>query len=231
VIGQRDGDAIEVRVRDDGAGIAPELLARIFDIFVQGSRTLDRAQGGLGIGLSVARALVELHGGKLTAYSEGHGKGSEFVVLLPAAQVKAEREPAAPALARSAPEMRGRVLVVDDNQDAADVLAEGLSNAGYVIDVAYDGPSALAAAERARHDVALLDLGLPVMDGYELARQLRAHDSPAVLVAVTGYGQSLDRSKTAAAGFSQHLVKPVPLPQILKAVESALAGARHRGAP
>jgi PAS domain S-box-containing protein len=219
-------DGVALRVRDPGVGIAPDVLPSIFDLFVQGRQTLDRAHGGLGLGLSIVKNLVERHGGRVAAHSEGLNRGSEFVVWLPRARAMTveaalEAEPAsrAPTPTGAAP----RVLVVDDNQDAASLLAEALALRGWDARVAYDGPEALRLAAAFRPQVACLDLGLPVMDGFELAARLRG--LPGLgdlrLVAVTGYGQDADRGRTAAAGFHHHLVKPVDLDLL----DSLLGGA------
>ncbi|MDC3962445.1 response regulator [Polyangium jinanense] len=205
---------IEIRVRDNGIGIAPDVLPTVFEFFVQDRQALDRAQGGLGLGLAIVRNLVTMHGGTVSARSEGKGRGSEFTVRLPAAAGLAEVE-AARARVRAPMKAQGggghRVLVVDDNEDAAALLAESLGSLGYQTRVASDGPSALRVAEKFRPDIALLDIGLPVMDGYELAHRLR--ERPELtrlrLIAVTGYGQESDRSLSREAGFDAHLVKPV----------------------
>jgi PAS domain S-box-containing protein len=208
----REGGTVALRVRDDGLGIDAQLLPRVFDLFVQGPRGLDRAHGGLGLGLAIVRSLVELHGGSVEAASEGHGRGSEFTVRLPLLDgaplgtLTAER--ASPVtVAHDAP----RVLVVDDNRDAANLLAEALGAAGYVTRTAYDAATALEAARSFQPAVALLDLGLPVMDGYELARQIRQTPEAGGirLVAVTGYGQAAHRDQAREAGFDDHLVKPI----------------------
>ena len=204
---------VVLRVRDNGMGISAELLPRLFDLFVQGEQAPDRAAGGLGLGLTIVKSLTELHGGSVSASSPGPGQGSEFVVRLPQA-----RPPATPATQSHTPRLGVssvpeslRVLVVDDNRDAADLLGDILSSAGHVPFVTYDGPTALAAAVNVRPAVALLDIGLPVMDGYELAQRLRALPGleRLVLIAVTGYGQEQDRTKTHEAGFDTHLVKPI----------------------
>jgi signal transduction histidine kinase len=206
----RSGERIVLSVRDDGIGITQELLGRIFDVFIQGERQSDRAPGGLGLGLTIARSLVHLHGGEVRAESEGPGKGSTFTVELPAAEPEVERiaAPLPVAPAPSAPVARRRVLVVDDNRDAAELLAESLRESGEVR-IAHDGPGALAMLSEFTPDVALLDLGLPVMDGFELARRIHAILPAVRLIAVSGYGQDRDRRRSAAAGFVEHLVKPV----------------------
>jgi PAS domain S-box-containing protein len=209
----RGGDQIELTVRDTGIGIAPDMLPHVFDLFVQEHQTLARSQGGLGLGLAIVRSLVELHGGTVAVASHGHGHGSEFVIHLPAAD-----EPvvgAAPVLAvgtdrRPAIAAR-RILVVDDNEDAAALLAEYLEAMGNTIRVAHDGAQALRVLEDFVPELALLDIGLPVMDGYELAQHLRARfgHERLKLIAVTGYGQESDRQKAKAASFDAHLVKPI----------------------
>lgn len=216
VTAEREADTLVIRVRDDGIGIAPEMLPRVFELFVQERQDADRAHGGLGLGLSIVRSLVTLHGGTVEAHSEGLGKGSELVVRLPALRADAPDRASAsgrpPAAARRAP----HVLIVDDNEDAAEMLSLALAHSGYVTRVAHDGPQALHAAEDFPADVAVLDIGLPVMDGYELARRLRAHAalSRVRLVALTGYGQSDDVRRAKEAGFDEHLVKPVELARL-----------------
>lgn len=213
-----EGAHVAVRVRDTGMGIEREMLPRVFELFAQERQALDRSQGGLGLGLAIVRSLVELHGGAVSAASEGRGMGAEFTVRLPrvaspeAREAPSQESPAAPARAAAGQ----RVLVVDDNEDAAVLLADALAQWGYTTRVAHDGPSALREAEGFDPDVAVLDLGLPVMDGYELARRIAAHPQHrrARLVALTGYGQDLDRARSAAAGFLAHLVKPVDFDQL-----------------
>jgi signal transduction histidine kinase/CheY-like chemotaxis protein len=212
VTASRDGGDAVLRVRDSGIGIPRDLLPDLFGAFVQGARSIDRAQGGLGLGLAIVRMLVELHGGTVTAASEGAGRGSEFVIRLPALDVVVASEPGSEAAPpREIRRTSGRVLVVDDNRDAAEGLGELLTDLGYVTRVSYDGPSALAAARDFAPHVALVDIGLPTMDGYEVARRLRAVPGLGELrlVAVTGYGQPSDRERSQAAGFDEHLVKPV----------------------
>jgi CheY-like chemotaxis protein len=210
----QEGGELVLRVRDTGIGISADVLPRIFDLFVQAERRLDRAQGGLGIGLTLVRRLVEMHGGSVTAHSDGPGKGSEFVVRLPAPAEGRKREllrqqpgdppPALPSAAR-------RILVVDDNVDAAESLAVLLRLEGHEVRVAADGPSAVAAAQAGPPQMVVLDLGLPGMDGYEVARQLRAlpETKDALLVALTGWAQEEDRRRCQEAGFDGHLAKPV----------------------
>ncbi|HEX7622074.1 MAG TPA: ATP-binding protein [Anaeromyxobacteraceae bacterium] len=219
----REGGEVVVRVRDSGIGIACELLPRVFDLFVQGQRALDRSQGGLGLGLSIVRSMVEMHGGTVTAASRGAGLGSEFTVRLPAFEVARAPTPLPrPSAAPHLPGRGRRVLVVDDNQDAADALVEALVSQGHAASAAYDGPTGIEAARRHPPEVAFLDIGLPVMDGYELARRLRELlGSTVKLVALTGYGQDRDRAFSRAAGFDEHLVKPVELEQIMTVLGEA----------
>jgi signal transduction histidine kinase len=217
----RDGRAI-VSVRDSGAGIDASQLPHIFDMFVQAR---DGARGGLGIGLTIVHNLVALHGGSVTARSDGPGRGSEFIVELPLAAAGATARPESDS---PPPLRRGdarRVLIVDDNRDAADSLSEGLAACGHVTAVSYDGPSALQTAATFQPQIAFLDIGLPVMDGYELARRLRAQTaSDLKLVALTGYGLDSDRDHVRAAGFHEHLVKPIDL-ELVEALIARLPGA------
>jgi CheY-like chemotaxis protein/anti-sigma regulatory factor (Ser/Thr protein kinase) len=218
------GRRVVLTVRDNGAGIAPDLLPRIFDPFVQGAQDRNRPQGGLGLGLAIARGLVDAHGGALRATSGGLGKGSEFTLELPQAggdgghveEKRMQRKP----IPRTP---RLKVLVVDDNRDAAAVLGDALEAAGYVVRIAHDGPSALELAAVLRPDAALLDIGLPVMDGHELGQrlvELMGEPRPK-LIALTGYGQDTDRARSREAGFDEHLVKPIDLDR-LQAVVSRL---------
>ena len=206
----RDGGQAVIRVRDTGIGIDPDLLPSIFDLFVQADRSLDRSQGGLGIGLTLVRRIMELHAGRVSASSGGPGKGSEFVVSLPEAVSGDARLPPRVAASPSGVPSR-RILVVEDNADSADGLATLLRLDGHVVRTEHDGPSAVAAAGDFRPDVILLDIGLPGMSGYEVARALRRDPgvAGAMLVAVTGYGQEEDRARSRAAGFDHHLVKPL----------------------
>jgi PAS domain S-box-containing protein len=218
-----DQQSIELRVRDTGIGITPELLPRVFDLFTQGERKLDRSQGGLGLGLTITRSLVEMHGGTVVASSAGSGRGSTFTVRLPRLEER-EAEPfAEPERAttrvRAAdlrPPIAARVLIVDDNREAAEVLAQALEATGFSTCVAFDAPQALDRAASFHPDVAVLDIGLPVMDGYELAKRLR--ELPATrsvaLIALTGYGQESDHQASTEAGFTAHLVKPVELRRV-----------------
>ena len=209
------GEAV-IAVCDNGQGIEPQVLPYIFDLFTQAERTPDRSQGGLGIGLALVKSLVALHGGRVAAYSEGPNKGSEFVIRLP---LLADAEaPEAPSPHDHALDAAVRVLVVDDNADAAQMLATLLEAHGHLVSVEYDGTSGLARALRERPEVMLLDIGLPDMDGHELARRLRASPDTAnaMLIALTGYGQSEDRERARQAGFDRHLVKPADLSELLR---------------
>jgi len=224
VYGERDGASVVVRVRDSGVGIAADMLPRVFDLFVQERQTIDRSRGGLGLGLTIVRNLVDLHGGQVSARSDGPGKGSEFVVSLPAASAEpSEPHAVATQPAARAPVVDGqRVLIVDDNEDAADMLAMVLRARGYDTRVAHDGPSALRTIEDFKPQAALLDIGLPVMDGFELARRLRA--LPELdglrLIAVTGYGQDTDRRRSHDAGFDHHLVKPIDVGSVVALLDA-----------
>ncbi|HEX5063062.1 MAG TPA: ATP-binding protein, partial [Kofleriaceae bacterium] len=212
----RVNETIAVTVSDDGPGIAPELLPNIFDAFVQGQSTLERAEGGLGLGLALVRSLTELHGGTASAASDGHGRGARFTVQLPAYQVVTTPAMPQPSVAPGA-----RLLLVDDNADAARVLAELLREHGYDVAVAHDAPAALLLADEFRPVIALLDIGLPVMDGYELARHLRTRmPTPLRLVAVTGYGDHADTARSREAGFDVHLGKPVDFDKLVSVLGS-----------
>ncbi|WP_437812686.1 hybrid sensor histidine kinase/response regulator [Sorangium sp. So ce1078] len=210
---RQEGAEVVVRVKDTGYGIPEEMLPRVFDLFEQAHPTLDRARGGLGIGLTLVKRLVEMHSGSVSAASEGEGRGSEFTVRLPAAEPPGEAElamgPDAGALAR-------RVLVVDDNRDHALALALLLEQAGHVIALAHDGPSALETARSFAPEVVLLDIGLPKMDGYEVARRMRREPGAGALriVAFTGYGQQEDLRRSREAGCDAHLIKPIA-PEVL----------------
>jgi CheY-like chemotaxis protein len=208
------------------------MLPQVFDLFTQVDRTLDRSQGGLGIGLTLVRRLVELHGGTVRALSEGPGRGSEFVVRLPLAPEPVPRAggvvpPATPVTSA----VRQHILIVDDNVDSADSLATVLGLKGHRTWTAYDGPTALEAARAHRPGFVLLDIGLPRMDGYEVARRLRQTPDlrGVVLVAMTGYGQDEDRRKGQEAGFDYHLVKPVDLTELAKILAKSRKGAGRAG--
>lgn len=205
----QDGSEVALTVRDSGIGIPAELLPRLFDLFVQGKRTSARSEGGLGLGLAIARNFVTLHGGSIRAHSAGPGTGSEFVVRLPRIEQVARPRNGVQTAARDRGDAE-RVLIVDDNVDAADLMAEGLRSLGYTVRVAHDPLSALELARDFSPSICVLDLGLPVIDGYDLARRLRQLlGTDVALIAVTGYGQQSDRERSRAAGFEEHLVKPV----------------------
>ncbi len=207
------GALIDLTIRDDGIGMSPELIASAFDLFSQGTRGLDRSQGGLGIGLALVRSLLKLHGGEVTAASDGPGCGSTFRVTLP---LSARAATAAPAIGVDAPQGNPaalRIGVVDDNEDAAVTLALLLETLGHTVSVAHSARAALEALPAFEPDVCLLDIGLPEMNGFELARALRARPGTdhAILIAVTGYAQEKDRAEARAAGFHDLFAKPVDL--------------------
>ncbi len=206
-------EMIDVRVRDTGVGISPELLPHVFELFVQGQRTLDRAEGGLGIGLSVDKRLIEQHGGRVRAESPGPGQGSVFTLRLPRVAPPQKDTPAPPSHVNGS---RRRVLVVDDNRDAADSLALLLEHQGYDVRAAYSAPEALQQARAFDPELMLLDIGLPQMDGYEVARRLRASGANGRmrLIALTGYGQAEDRKRALASGFDAHITKPASPDQL-----------------
>jgi PAS domain S-box-containing protein len=218
----KEKDRVVISVKDRGVGIPPEKLPEMFELFAQGDRSLARSEGGLGIGLTVVKKLVELHGGSVSATSDGLGLGSEFTVTIPSAsrpdatgQVDGRAKPAGRATAR--------VLVVDDNVDTAKGLARLLRLVGHQVRVAHTGPEAIEAAREFRPEVVLLDIGLPGMDGYRVARTLRGEEfaSDTTIVAVSGYGQEEDRRKSREAGFDHHMVKPVDLDDLLALLADA----------
>ena len=216
------GPRVRIAIADNGVGIEPALLPRIFDLFVQGAQSSDRKQGGLGIGLAIVQQLVAMHGGEVRAYSPGVGRGSEFVVELPTLQLDAVRRPERDSNLRNRLTVTPRrILVVDDNEDAAMLLGETLRSVGHEVLVVNDGPRAIELSARFSPEVAILDLGLPIMDGFELAKALREqfHPTPIRLLALTGYGQDQDRARASEAGFETHLTKPVALAKILAAIE------------
>ena len=213
ILAEEVGDAIVVRVRDSGIGIPQEMLPKVFEMFVQVDNSLERAQGGLGIGLSLVKRLVEMHSGSVEAFSEGPGKGSEFVVRLPMARPSASaQEPASAAAEGPHDEAHGhRILVVDDNEDSATSLALLLSMMGHETKTANDGIEAIEKAAEFKPDVALLDIGMPRLNGYDTARRMRETEwgRGMLLVALTGWGQESDRARSMESGFDAHLVKPV----------------------
>jgi PAS domain S-box-containing protein len=221
----RHGTVAVVSVKDTGIGIAADQLATVFDMFSQVAQSLEKSQGGLGIGLTLVKRLVEMHGGEVEARSDGPNRGSEFVVRLPIA-VAASAPPPSAVVAAPAPPPALRILVVDDNEDGADLLGMMLEAMGNEIRVAYDGESAIAATAEFRPDVVLLDIGLPKLSGYEVCRQIRAQPGgqKLVMIAQTGWGQDQDRQRTREAGFDHHMVKPLD-PQALQQLLSRSAPA------
>ena len=222
-----DGD-VQITVRDNGIGMSAETIPHIFDLFVQSQNSLERSEGGLGIGLPLARTLVELHGGQIHAFSAGAGQGSEFVVRLPLTRFAQTGQQAVPGEAAVAAPLVApgtgpalRLLLVDDSVDAATLLSMVLEADGYDVRIAHEATQALEAAAQFKPEVVLLDLGLPGMDGFQLAQEMRKLDSTAgaLLVAVTGYGQAADRQRSHDAGFDYHLVKPVAVEEIHRVIE------------
>ena len=234
ITAEREGDRAKIAVRDTGVGIEPTMLPHIFDMFVQERQSLDRSRGGLGLGLTIVKSLVEAHGGSVTAHSGGKDQGSEFQIRVPVAtkQPPGSPGPAGHPLAAPGPELReqpatqsgARILIVDDNEDAAVLMAESLSRKGFVTQTASDAREAIAVCQTFKPQAAVLDIGLPGVDGYQLARQLRTLPGfeRMYLIALTGYGQSVDRERALAAGFDQHLVKPVEVAKIRALLDAAL---------
>ncbi len=222
----REGDEAVIRVLDDGAGIPTNMLESVFDLFVQSRRTLDRADGGLGVGLTLVKSLVEMHGGSVRAFSEGPGKGSEFTVRLPVAAGDAERPSRPQPRGRMRLPARAKLVVVEDNADSRETMCELLGLAGFDCHSAGDGLAGLALIERIRPDVALIDLGLPGADGLEVARRIRAHPtgSQVLLIALTGYGQQSDRARALQAGFDEHMVKPLDSRLLMGMLEQGARG-------
>jgi CheY-like chemotaxis protein len=219
---QVEGRAV-LRVQDDGIGIASDQLPGIFEMFAQVDTSLERSRDGLGIGLTLVKTLVEMHGGTVEARSDGLGLGSEFVVRLPLAAGAPEARPPAGA---PAPPVSRRVLIVDDNEDGAESLAMLLELGGHVTRKAYDGVEAIEAAERWRPDAVLLDIGLPKVNGYEACRRIREHPwgKDILLVALTGWGQEEDRHRSEAAGFDAHIVKPADPAVLMRLLTSLPSG-------
>jgi PAS domain S-box-containing protein len=220
---ERVDDRALIQVKDDGMGIAPAAIPRMFDLFVQGERGLDRSEGGLGLGLTLVRRLVQLHNGTVTAISQGSGKGSTFEVRLPLHDGPGDTPRRAPAAADHSNPAARRILVVDDNEDSAETMAALLTLWGHEVRTAGDAEAALAIAAEQCPDVVLLDIGLPGISGYEIAPNLLGLPGcqAAVLIAMTGYGQEEDRRRTREAGFAHHLTKPVP-PDALKEILASL---------
>jgi CheY-like chemotaxis protein len=225
---QNVGDEVVLTVRDSGVGIAPDLLPHVFDVFVQGTISLDRSQGGLGIGLSLVRRLVELHGGSVNAYSDGTSSGSSFEIRLPRTEPVASNDAGTHSPSVESP--KPRVLLIEDNDDGREMMATMLVAYGYPVVQAGDGLAGVAAALQQVPDVALVDIGLPGIDGYEVARRLRQAEqtSHIRLIALTGYGLADDQRRVLEAGFDLHLVKPVDIRLLLEALgerEGQTAGA------
>jgi signal transduction histidine kinase/DNA-binding response OmpR family regulator len=223
VEGRREGAEVMVRVADNGHGIPPARLASMFELFVQGEEPPDRSQGGLGVGLTLVRSLVQLHGGTVDARSDGPGRGSEFVIRLPAQSADDSPQPQESIHPERAKAYQPRrVLIVDDDVDAAEMLAQALRDAGHEVRKEHDGTSALVAAAQFQPDVVLLDLSLPGMDGIEVARRLRAYPQLAGvrIVALTGFAHPGERTRSAAAGIERHLVKPVAVETVIEAISA-----------
>jgi CheY-like chemotaxis protein len=216
----REGSSAVIAVKDVGVGIAPEMLPRIFEMFNQGGRS---SGGGLGIGLSLARRLVEMHGGSIEAHSGGIGKGATFTVRLPILEVSQPDSSKSPVLtdASESPALKRRILVADDNRDVVESFQMMLRILGHEVQTALDGLEAIEKAEQFRPDVIVLDVGMPMLDGYETASRIRQRpwSRDVVLIAVTGWGNEKDKLKSAAAGFNVHLVKPVDATTILEALD------------
>ncbi len=222
---ERAGLSATIRIRDTGVGIAPELLPRIFELFVQGTTSLDRAEGGLGIGLPLVRRLVAMHGGQVEAHSAGAGQGSEFVVTWPGLPPARSAAPAAPHARPTTPGERLRILVVEDNVEVAKSFVFVLDPMGHEVRTAYNGRAALDLASVFVPDVAFVDLGLPDIDGYEVARRVRQQAAcrGTLLVALSGYGREEDKQRAREAGFDHHLTKPVD-PSTIEALLAERAG-------
>ncbi len=235
---ERDQDELVLRIRDTGIGIAPEILPRLFDLFLQADRSLDRAQGGLGIGLTLVRRLVEMHGGTVQASSPGLGQGSEFTIRLPLLPVDATGGPAARDSRAVTEPVRTpghpiRILVVDDQKDTVESMALLLRLEGHEVQLAHDAPTALEIARLFRPEVAILDIGLPGIDGYELGRQIRHQEGErkTLLIALTGFGQTEDRRRSRDIGFDHHLVKPVDPVALQQLIARSLFSASAPPAP
>jgi len=232
----RDGGSAEevlIRVKDNGTGIPPQMLPEVFDLFTQVDQALDRSHGGLGIGLALVRKLVEMHGGSVDAHSDGVGHGSEFFVRLPCRIELMDVKGTPPSVDDiiKTPVIRRRVLVVDDNEDSAETLALALQLEGCDVETAHGGQQALELAERFRPEMVLLDIGMPGMDGYEVARAIRAQPWGAdmLLVAQTGWGQEEDRRRTRQAGFDAHMTKPLDHSRLMSLMGQLPASPRSAG--
>jgi CheY-like chemotaxis protein len=224
VVVRAEGESAVLSIADTGVGIEPRLLPRMFDLFVQGERGLARSQGGLGIGLTLVRRLAELHGGSVEAHSDGPGRGSEFTVRLPRIPAPAVALPVAQPAAEPA-RPRRRILLVEDNTDARETLRDLLELHGHEVHEAASGPDGIEKALRLRPDLSLIDIGLPGLDGYEVARRIRAsaEGHALQLVALTGYGQPEDRRRAEEAGFDEHLAKPIPPDRLAALIDAPRA--------
>jgi signal transduction histidine kinase/ActR/RegA family two-component response regulator len=220
------GDWCEIRVRDQGIGIAPDMIEHVFDLFAQADGSLDRSEGGMGIGLALVDRLVRLHGGTVSVTSAGIGLGSEFVVRLPIGHPPVKLASVPHAGDDAGPPLR--VVVVDDNADLLELTSVMLREIGCVVETAVDGEEGLARIVAMRPDLALVDIGLPKLDGFEVAKLVRERGQPIVLVAVSGYGQRHDKERSAAAGFDQHLTKPVTPPTLIGLVSEVRAELARR---
>jgi two-component system CheB/CheR fusion protein len=217
--GPPEKPVVALSVKDTGIGIAPEIRERLFEPFRQAEQALDRTRGGLGLGLAMVKGLVELHGGSVDVASEGLGQGSEFTVRFP---LKAGPPPVAPVVARC-PNRSLRVLVIEDNHDTADSLKDALEFDGHHVQVAYDGPTGLALARSFQPEIIICDIGLPGIDGYQVASILRAESTPKIpyLIALSGYALPEDKEHAAKAGFHQHLAKPPNLENLMQLFREA----------
>jgi signal transduction histidine kinase len=222
---ERRGLEAVVSISDNGIGITPDMLSRIFDLFTQADRSLDRTQGGLGIGLFICKRLVELHGGSIAAFSDGTGRGAIFEICLPLLNQAALEVSLPEPVEKADIPITGaamRLLIVDDNVDAAMTLSWLLAEHGYTVEIAHDGPGGLKIAQSFKPDILLLDIGLPGMDGYELARRLRGDGfTSSLMIAISGYAHEADIERARAAGFDRHLAKPVDIDHLIKSLASA----------
>jgi CheY-like chemotaxis protein len=225
----RGGSEAVLRVRDSGIGILPENIDRIFELFAQVDRKVDRGQGGLGVGLTLVQRLVRLHGGSIEAHSDGPGCGTEFVVRLPISEGMPASEPSVESVDAQTEFIPFRILVVDDNVDSADAMTASLRIEGHHADVAYDGETAIERAKNSELDAVLLDIGLPGLSGLDVARLLRTlpQTQHALLIALSGYGQQEDRQRSLEAGLDHHLTKPVD-PHTLSSLLVSLQSAKRR---
>jgi CheY-like chemotaxis protein/anti-sigma regulatory factor (Ser/Thr protein kinase) len=232
LVARVDPSGLEISVSDTGIGLPPEAIPSLFEMFSQVESATDRTEGGLGIGLALVRGLIELHGGTVEVASDGPGRGSTFTLRLPPSALRAGSSPGAAAASLPAGAAGARVIVADDNHDAADALAAVLGLAGCRVEVAYGGDEALALAEREPPDALILDVGMPGMSGHALAREIRRRPwgKRVLLAAVTGWGQETDKARSRDAGFDHHLTKPVDPEEVERLVAAARAMRLARGA-